>query len=74
MQVALSQVEPWGDDRADLREARNAAHVIAAQRLEPMSDEQFGDLLDALARYLKIHETPEQVVGSRALRQAMGEA
>lgn len=74
LQVALNAVEPWGEDRADLREARNTAFLIGTNRTEPMPDDDFHELLKSLARYLKIHQEPEKVVSAKMLRAALGEA
>ena len=74
VQVALCGVEPWGEERTDLRDARNTAHVVAACRPEAMSEDDFQRLTLGLARYLKCDAVPEEVVGPRAMRQALGEA
>lgn len=74
VQIALSHVEPWGDERADIREARNTAHLIAAGRPDALSDDEFRGLVIDLARYLKCDAPPEPTVGPRAIRQALGDA
>jgi len=74
VQVALCGVEPWGDERADIREARNAAHLIAAIRRDmPLSDDEFRELQRGLARYLKCDPELEEVLGPQAMRQALGD-
>ncbi|MEI8016870.1 MAG: hypothetical protein WCH39_01665 [Schlesneria sp.] len=60
IQVALSKVDPWGDDRDDERAARMTANFILSQ----MSSENAPDyqtLVDGLKNYLPIHQPDEEV-------------
>lgn len=74
VQLALAAIEPWGEDRADLRAAVNTAQLVASNRTEPMEDGKFTAMVRSLARYLKCHEDPHQVVGPKAMRQALGDS
>ena len=60
MQMALEIVEPWGDDRADIR---SEANTIAA--INPTEES-----LGRLRSYLKIHER-DQTLSPTQLRQIM---
>ena len=60
MQVALEIVEPWGDERADLRAETNTLAVIAP------SEESLG----RLTSYLKIHER-DHTLSPAQMRQVM---
>jgi hypothetical protein len=60
MQMALEIVEPWGDDRADIR---SEANTIAA--INPTEES-----LCRLRSYLKIHER-DQALSPAQLRQIM---
>lgn len=73
VQMVLSKVEPWGDERADIREARNAAHIIASNG-GCEGEDGFKELVKALREYLLCQQEPEPVVGARALRQALGDS
>jgi hypothetical protein len=73
IQMVLARLDPWGDDRADMREARNAAHVVAAT-VGMTDEEKFHELVESLRDYLPHKKEPEKVVGARALRQALGDA
>lgn len=63
-QVARSIVEPWGDERDDLRAAWNTLKLM--QFGEKPTDEELAGILDNLRFYLKsnvpppVEETPEQ--------------
>jgi hypothetical protein len=52
-QQALMAVEPWGDDRADLRAA---VHTVTSHKFQ-----QPDDALDALTRYLKVQQHEEEI-------------
>ncbi len=58
VQVALSIVDPWGDDRDDLRAETNTLAIVA----------QTNESLLRLTNYLKIHER-QDAVGPAAMRQ-----
>lgn len=59
-QVALSIVDPWGDDRDDLRAETNTLAVVA----------QTQESLERLTNYLAIHER-DHTVGPATIRQLM---
>lgn len=62
-QIAQFNAEPWGDDRDDLRSAVNAASVASAMSTQTISDEQFNEMVNGLAHYLKVNQQPEKTVG-----------
>lgn len=61
VQRILNCVDPWGDNRADMRQAVNTARQIISQSVESVSEEELTGLIKRLAGYLKIHR-PEQVI------------
>jgi len=63
VQRALAIVDPWGDDRDDLRLAIN---TIAARG----GGDNAGEVLDVLTGYLPINKS-EATVGPAAMRAAM---
>ncbi len=58
IQAALSEVDPWGDDRADLRAEVNTLAALAPDE----------DSLGRLRSYLAIHEEMEPL-GPGQMRQ-----
>lgn len=48
--MAYTELEPWGDDRHDLRAAVNTQGVMAAMGAKNVD-------INPLARYLEIHES-----------------
>ncbi len=52
---ALERVEPWGEDRADLRAAFNTSQIIASNRAEKMTNREFNKLFLSITKYLKCH-------------------
>lgn len=58
LQIALSVVDPWGDDRDDLRHAVNTAQRVASQAAESQ-EAVFDAVVDAMTKYLKIHRPDE---------------
>lgn len=46
------KIDPWGEDRADLRQAINTASMIGALSLGEITDEQFNEQINALRNYL----------------------
>ena len=60
VQMGIGIVDPWGDDRADLRAAHNTLAVASSE--DPQC------LFNALRGYLKINERT-QVVGPAAMRR-----
>ena len=63
-QQALAVVDPWGDDRADMRAAINTIAVRGD------GDSQ-SEVMDVLLGYLEINKRPEPTVGPAAMRAAM---
>lgn len=58
---ALFVVEPWGEDRADLRAAVNTVRHLLENSSEA-SDEVIQDEIQNLAGYLKINKPPERIL------------
>jgi len=54
MQIALMQVEPWGEDREDFRQAVMATNVIESQAAEVDAD-RATKRLHSLRTYLSIY-------------------
>lgn len=54
LQVALTEVEPWGDDRDDLRAAVNTARIVSSN--VKVEEDQLADLIHSTRSYLKIHQ------------------
>lgn len=52
LQLALYAVAPFGERRADMREARQTAILIASKRTEPMGADEFHELWKTAANYL----------------------
>ena len=63
VQRALMIVDPWGDERADMRAAYNTLAT------SPVADED-GEMLAALLGYLKINERDTNA-GPADMRRAM---
>lgn len=59
MQIALCQVEPWGDDRDDMRAAVNTSRIVASHASEPLDESQLTKLIHDTRTYLKIHHPDE---------------
>ncbi len=72
VQVALAAVDPWGDDRADLRAANNSLHMILSQAFGKVDQQAIDKLAVALQHYLKVQEPPSQVTTPRQARLLMG--
>jgi hypothetical protein len=60
VQTVLNIVDPWGDDRADLRAETNTLATVA----------QTQEALERLTNYLQIHERNE-TVGPASMRQLL---
>ncbi len=73
VQVVLSKVDPWGDERTDIRDARNVAHIVASNG-GCEGEDGFKSLVKELRNYLLYQQEKEQAVGARALRQALGDS
>ncbi len=69
-------VAPFGERRQDLRQARHTAALIASQRTEAMSAEEFAELWESLANYLECDcvADPEDDVDLDALADITGGA
>lgn len=65
VQQCLAVVDPWGDDRDDLRAAVNTMATF------PAGDFDRNEFMQSLRAYLKIHEQPEQAVGPAAMRMML---
>lgn len=61
----LAVVDPWGDDRADLRAAVNTMPGLDT------GDADRNEVMQSLVAYLKINERPEQVVTPDMLRMIL---
>ena len=65
LQKILAVVDPWGDDRADLRTATNTMAVI------PGGEYDRQQLMDSLVGYLKINEREEPSAGPAGIRMML---
>lgn len=70
MQLALSDVEPWGEDRADIRSAVSTGHVVLAHA-EQSTEEQRTELFNALQFYLPVNQPPEVLLSPAAAAAAL---
>jgi hypothetical protein len=59
----MFQVEPWGDDRSDLRSAVATANVMAQQMSEKPSEDDFHELVEGMSRYLMVNQKPDEAMG-----------
>jgi hypothetical protein len=75
-QIALYQVAPYGDRRADLRTAYNTANTIAAGRTQQTQPDEFRDMIATLMNYLGCdqrdpnEETPDAAALAMINREA----
>jgi len=58
---ALAVIEPWGEDRADLRAAVNTVRHLIANSNEP-SEDAIEEELRSLSGYLRINRPPERIL------------
>jgi len=56
MQLAMAAVVPFGDRRADLRQAIHTANLLVSQSTKEISEGDFGQLVKSLTTYLKCDE------------------
>lgn len=70
---AIEQVEPWGDERADLRAARNTTCLVSAMALESMSEQDLARTQRYLAYYLKVHQEDTPTMTPAQARMIMGD-
>ena len=59
--LALFEIEPWGDDRADLRAALNTIKQVAAFTGES-DDNVLQEVFEGTARYLAVSKPPEKIL------------
>lgn len=71
LQEVLARVEPWGDERADLRQAVSTAALLLNG--VDVSEEERGAAVIGLANYLKINEPEQEVVSAATMRKALGD-
>lgn len=62
VQQLLYQIEPFGEDRADLRSAVSTARMVATQAAEPLSDQQWEAEINNCRFYLEVNRPPEVVL------------
>ena len=65
MQKILAVVDPWGDDRADLRAAVNTMPGLDT------GDADRSEIMQSLIGYLKINERQEQDAGPAGVRMML---
>lgn len=58
MQIALMQVEPWGEDRADFRAAMNTAMLVEAQAAE-QDQKRASSVIHQMRTYLPFYQKDE---------------
>lgn len=67
LQKCLAVVDPWGDERADLREA---VHTMSKT---PSGEFDRQEMMDSLIGYLKINERQAVSAGPSQVRAMLGE-
>ena len=69
-QVALDQIQPFGSKRDDMRAALHTANLMLAvsHRTEPMSQQEFSELVKALRDYLPSADMYEDQDDMEALK------
>ena len=67
----MYEVATYGEKRADLRAAVNTANSIASQMSEPMSDELFRSIVQAISSYMpgESDDDDDDIFDPRALAQ-----
>lgn len=71
MQQAMFLVEPYGEDRADLRAAHNTIAMCLAQASAMPSEEVIAEVENALRFYLQCNQPEEEVHGPGITRKLM---
>lgn len=61
-QIARSIVEPWGDERADLRAAQNTTQIVVSNAWEKPDDDVIDAVFEGLRFYLKSNAPAEQIL------------
>ena len=59
LQVGLSKVDPWGDDRADQRAATMAANLILSQ-VSAENAPDYHQLIESLRNYLPVNQPSDE--------------
>lgn len=72
LQLAAESIDPYGEERDDMRAAINTANIIASNSVD-VSSEQMGEMIDGLRSYLSVNQIKPEVVGAAAIRRLMGE-
>lgn len=74
-QIAMYQVNPFGERRADIREAISATNQILASAGAKVSKQDAQALFESIRDYLKCNEqTDEEDVDFEALKKVKGSA
>lgn len=69
VQQTLASVQPYGEQRADMRAAMMTANLMAMQSTKPIPDDEFAAMVDSLRSYLKDESDYEDVVDIEAARR-----
>ena len=58
LQVAAESIDPFGEERADIRAAVNTANLMAAQSSNVTND-QVQTMIDSLRSYLQVNQVED---------------
>ena len=72
VQQILYSIEPFGEDRADLRTAVATARLIAMNASEPISDAEYKQEVDNIRFYLKVNQPKEDVLSPAQAAALLG--
>ena len=70
---AAADIEPFGEDRADIRTAMNTILQMQAMSAKPISEVAIREIMSLAANYLDVNRPPEKVVGSKYLKRLAAE-
>lgn len=74
MHIAAALIEPFGEDRADLREAHLTLHLMQAISHKAFTDEEASEIQGNLQRYLRIHGEAKKAAPSPEEAARQGKA
>ena len=69
LQQTLARVQPYGEQRADMRAAMMTANLMAMQSSKPVDDVDFSEMVESLMSYLKDASDYEDVTDIEAARK-----
>lgn len=69
VQMTLASVQPYGEQRADMRAAMMTANLMAMQSTKPIPDDEFNAMISSLRSYLPDESDYEDVTDIEAARR-----